>query len=87
LLDERRLLRKLGPLAGPFADLAVAVARGEISSRRAAKVFSEQMTRLFKENPDPEHPYFVSDIDCIERCLIGLADRIGELLYRRTVER
>ena len=44
-LDERRLLRKLGPVAGPFADLAVAVARGEISSRRAAEVFSEQLTR------------------------------------------
>ena len=79
-LDERRLLRKLGPLAGPFADLAVAVARGEISSRRAAKVFSEQLTRLFKENPDPEPPFFVFDVDSIERCLIGFADRIERFL-------
>ena len=86
-LDERRLLRKLGPVAGPFADLAVAVARGEISSRRAEEVFSEQLTRLFKENSDPEHQYFVSDIDRIERCLIGFADRIGERFLARLEER
>src|SRR3989442_15659922 len=80
LLDERRLLRKLGPLAGPFADLAVAVARGEISSRRAAEVFSEQLTQLFKENPDPEQAFFVFDVGRIERCLIGFADRIERFL-------
>ena len=50
-------------------------------------MFSEQLTRLFKENPDPKHPYFVFDINRIERCLIGFADRIGELLHTRAMER
>src|SRR2546422_10364836 len=81
--DERRLIRKLGPLAGPFSDLAVAVARGEISSRRAAVGFSNQLAQLFKQNSDPSHPDFVSDTDCIERCLVGMADRIRELYCRQ----
>ena len=86
-VDERRLLRKLGPLARPFADLAIAVARDEISSKRAVEVFSEELTQLFKDNRDPAKPFFVFDIDLIERCLVGFADRIGERLRPRLVER